>query len=169
MFYGYAIGAKRMSERKKCMEYIRSLEFGKKKELICKSRTEYCIEWYTRKAVKYKRVFIALSIINIAIPQISSILILQTDCSLVSAIFSSVVSFSAALLALLNVKDRWTRYRKEAEYIKKEYTLYCLQASPYDGDNPHGTYMCVLEQHMAAEQSDWVKTQKEPGKEIVEE
>lgn len=152
-----------MSEKKECMKYIRSLKYGMYKEEICRVRTEYCLEWYTRKAVKYKLLFISLSIVNIAIPQISAILVLKTECALASAIFSSIVSFSAALLALLDVKERWTRYRAAAEHIKKEYALYCIQVSPYEGSDAHVVYMRLLEQYMAVEQQDWVERQKETG------
>lgn len=153
-----------MREQKACMKYITSLKFGESKEEICKQRTLYCIDWYTRKAILYKRLFILLSIVNVAIPQISTIVVLVNKCPLFSAVLSAVVSFSTALLALLNVKDRWTSYRSTAEIIKRQYTLYCVQAPPFHGDDAHIIYLDMIEQYMAEEHGHWREAQKKsPG------
>lgn len=149
-----------MNERRECRNFINSLAYGVSPKEICKLRTWYCIEWYTKKAIKYKCVFICLSIINIAIPQISAIIVLKGQCALASAVLSSIVSFSTALLALLNVKERWTAYRSAAEVIKREYTLYCIQAPPYQGAEAHVSYLKILEQGMAEEHRHWIGTQK---------
>lgn len=159
----------KMREQKECMHYIDSLKYGGRKEDICKFRTRYCIEWYSRKAITYKRAFIILSIINVAIPQISTIVVLQSDCSLTSAIMSAIVSVSASLLALLNVKDRWTSYRTAVEFIKKQYTLYCVRAVPFQGDDAHSIYLNMIEQYMTEEHGHWVDMQREsPAKDDIE-
>lgn len=150
-----------MSEKKECMTYIDSLDYGMDQGTICKLRTRYCIEWYTKKAVKYKNVFIFLSIINVAIPQISAIIALKGKCSVVSAVLASLVSFTTALLALLNVKERWTAYRSAAENIKRQYTLYCIQAPPYEGQEAHKRYLQILEQGMAEEHGRWIARQQD--------
>lgn len=158
-----------MREQKECMKYINSLKFGESKEEICKLRTQYCVQWYTKKAVLNKRLFILLSIANVAIPQISTIVVLLNERSLFSAILSAVVSFSTALLALLNVKDRWTSYRSTAEIIKRQYTLYCVQAPPFQGDDAHIIYLAMIEQYMAEEHGHWREAQKKaPGQEGTE-
>lgn len=153
-----------MREQKECMEFINSLKYGMGEECICKLRTKYCVEWYTRKAIKYKLFFIVLSVINIAIPQISTLVVMVTQCSVCSAFFSAIVSVSASLLALLNVKDRWTRYRAGAEYIKKEYTFYCARKPPYEGDNAHIAYLSVLEEYMSEEQRNWIDMQRDTAR-----
>lgn len=150
-----------MNEKKECMIYIDSLEFGADPVEICKQRTRYCVEWYTKKAVKYKNIFIFLSIVNVAVPQISAIVALKGKCSVVSAIMASLVSFSTALLALLNVKERWTAYRAAAENIKRQYTLYCIQAPPYEGGEAHRLYLQMLEQGMAEEHGRWIAQQRD--------
>lgn len=150
-----------MSEQKKCEEFIQKLECAAAPKEICKIRTQYCIEWYTRNAVKYKCLFFILSIVNIAIPQISTLVMLGGGGAIFSATMSSIVSFSAALLALLNVRDRWTSYRSAAENIKREYTLYCSRTAPYQGDEAHLLYLQTLEQSMAEEHRHWIDLQKE--------
>lgn len=142
------------------MNFIDSLGQAAFPKEICRLRTRYCVEWYTRKAVKYKYIFLILSITNIAIPQISTIVVMKCECLLASAIMSSIVSFSAALLALLNVRERWTSYRSAAENIKRQYTLYCLQTSPYQGEEAHMVYLQMLEQSMAEEHRQWIDLQK---------
>lgn len=150
-----------MSEKKECMKYIDSLDYKADPRIICKLRTRYCVEWYTRKAVKYKNIFLFLSIVNVAVPQISAIFALQGKCSVVSAILASLVSFSTALLALLNVKERWTAYRSAAENIKRQYTLYCIQAPPYQGEEAHRLYLQMLEEGMAEEHGRWIAQQRD--------
>lgn len=150
----------RMNEKKECMDFIEALGQAASPKEICRLRTQYCLEWYTRKAIKYKYIFLILSIVNIAIPQISTIVIIEGECILASAVMSAIVSFSAALLALLNVRERWTAYRSAAENIKRQYTLYCLQTSPYQGEEAHLRYLQVLEQGMAEEHKHWVGLQK---------
>ncbi|MCM1191841.1 MAG: DUF4231 domain-containing protein [Butyrivibrio sp.] len=149
-----------MREKKECMIYIDSLEYGANPETICRLRTRYCVEWYSKKAARYKNIFIVLSIINIAIPQVSTIVALNGHVSIISAILTSLVSFSTALLALLNVKERWTAYRAAAENIKRQYTLYCIQAPPYQGDEAHRRYLQMLEQGMAEENGRWIAQQQ---------
>lgn len=150
-----------MSEKKECMKYIDSLDYKADPRAICKLRTRYCVEWYARKAVKYKNIFLFLSIVNVAAPQISAIFALQGKCSVASAILASIVSFSTALLALLNVKERWTAYRSAAENIKRQYTLYCIQAPPYHGEEAHRLYLQVLEEGMAEEHGCWIAQQRD--------
>lgn len=150
-----------MSEKKECMKYIDSLDYKADPRAICKLRTRYCVEWYTRKAVTYKNIFLFLSIVNVAAPQISAIFALQGKCSVASAILASIVSFSTALLALLNVKERWTAYRSAAENIKRQYTLYCIQAPPYQGEEAHRLYLQMLEEGMAEEHGRWIAQQRD--------
>lgn len=150
-----------MSEIKECMIYIDSLDFKADPAAICRLRTRYCVEWYTKKAVEYKYIFLILSIVNVAVPQISAIIALQGMCNLASAIMASIVSFSTALLALLNVKERWTAYRSAAENIKRQYTLYCMQAPPYHGEEAHRLYLQVLEKGMAEEHGRWIARQRD--------
>ncbi len=62
----FHVGARmRDGEQKKCMQYIDSLKYGACKEDICKYCTQYCVEWYTRKAIIYKHIFLFLSIYNV--------------------------------------------------------------------------------------------------------
>ena len=150
-----------MNEKKECMRYIDSLDYKADPWTICRLRTRYCVEWYTKEAIKYKNVFLFLSIVNVAVPQISAIIALKGKCNVVSAILASLVSFSTALLALLNVKERWTTYRSAAENIKRQYTLYCIQAPPYQGEEAHRRYLQMLEEGMAEEHGRWLSQQRD--------
>lgn len=158
-------GGGRVREKKECMDFINAVNYGERKEEICRLRTVYCLEWYTRKAIQYKAVFIVLSIVNIAIPQISTILLMKNEYPVAGAVMSAAVSVSASVLALLNVKDRWTSYRSAAEFIKAQYGLYCLKAPPYHGEDPHTVYLCTIEQYMTKEHGNWVKMQNKTTEE----
>lgn len=149
-----------MGEQKETRIFINTLEYGMCKEDICRIRTRYCVEWYTRKAIQYKYLFRFLSVFNILLPQISAIAVLWCQCSIVSTIMTALVSVFTALLALLNVKDKWTSYRSAAEYIKRQYSLYCIKEPPFQGDDAHGIYLSMLEQYMTEEHSHWKEMQK---------
>ena len=38
-------------------EFLEQIQHGKSLKMICSLRTENCLEWYTRRAVFYKRMF----------------------------------------------------------------------------------------------------------------
>lgn len=48
-----------------------------------------------------------------------------------------------------------------AENIKRQYTLYCIQAPPYQGEDAHTRYLQMLEQGMAEEHGHWIAQQKD--------
>lgn len=126
---------------------------------ICRNRTIYCLNWYSRKAIFYKNFFYILSVINIAAPLISSLLTTYFEMNIIGATLSALTSFSASLLALFNVRDKWTNYRSATEYIKNQYILYLANAAPYNVDACHTLYLATIEEYMVKVHSHWYHTQ----------
>ena len=140
--------------------FFNQIQYGKKPEEICCLRTQNCLEWYVRKAIYYKYMFYILSIINLALPLLSALIIVFNEKSNMGAILAAIASLSASLLALYNARDKWTNYRTAAENIKKQYSLYCGKVAPYDDENAHTRYLLMLEQYMSEVHLQWYNTQK---------
>ncbi|MBO5055719.1 MAG: DUF4231 domain-containing protein [Lachnospiraceae bacterium] len=148
-----------MYYNKEITHFFNELAYNLPPQVVCQKRTLYCLNWYTKKAIFYKKLFFILSIINISAPIISGLLLNYSKMELPSAILSALTSFSASLLALCNVRDKWTNYRTAAEYIKKEYTLYMAKIKPYNTENCHAIYLTSIEGYMESIHSHWYNAQ----------
>lgn len=156
-----------MKMQKEIRTLLRDITSSVPSEKICKIRTEACLVWYTKKAITYKRFYYGLSIINVGIPIVVSIVLGNSGSTFWGATLSAIASFSAALLALFSMRDKWIIYRTAAEYIKSQYTLYCAGAMPYHDNGRHTKYLMVLESYMSSVHGQWYaieKSQKEHEK-----
>ena len=143
--------------------FFEQIQYGKKPEEICGMRTKNCLEWYMRKAVFYKRMFYILSIVNLAVPLASTVLMAQDQSTRVGIVLAGVTSLSASLLALYDMREKWIMYRTAAENIKSQYCLYCGKVFPYDKEDAHAKYLLRLEDYMAGVHVQWYALQKEKG------
>lgn len=79
-------------------------------------------EWFVRKAIKCKYRYYILSFITFVCPVISEVLICMPSEAYVIKVITGIIlggsSVAAALLVLLDVKNKWNIYRNEAENIK---------------------------------------------------
>lgn len=139
--------------------FLDGLYYGLSPQIICEKRTIYCLNWYAKKAIHYRFLFFLLSIMNIAAPLISGLLLTYLNKGFISTILSALTSLSASLLALFNVRDKWTSYRSAAEYIKQQYTLYIIKAAPYHTSECHSIYLSTIEDYMANVHSHWYRVQ----------
>ena len=146
-------------------EFLEQIQHGKSLKMICSLRTENCLEWYTRRAVFYKRMFNILSVVNLGVPLVSTALMSLGRGKEIGIILSAITSLSTSLLALYNVREKWTMYRTAAEHIKSQYSLYCGEVFPYDGQDGHAKYLTMLETYMAGIHIQWYDMQKEEKKE----
>lgn len=151
---------KKIRTPKELENFIEKIHPDMKIENICIERTLDCMEWYSRKAVLYKKIFFILSTINIAAPLISTYIISAQEQSMFAAILSVLATFSASMLALFNVNDKWVTYRSASEYLKSQYTLYCAKSSPYNKDDAHIIYINNIETYMTTVHSHWCSFHK---------
>lgn len=95
------------------------------------------LEYYSRQAIFYKRLFLALSvltiILNAGIPVMNQI---NASNKLVITLMSSVNLVIAGVLSLLSVKETWSRYREACEKLKIECNNFNAKACPYNSSNP---------------------------------
>ncbi len=141
--------------------FLKQIKYEKEPVEICSLRTENCLEWYTRKAIFYKRMFYILSIINLGVPLASTIFMSLKSDTNIGIVLATITSLSASLLALYNMREKWTMYRTAAEYIKSQYCLYCGKVYPYDEEDAHVKYLTLLEKYMASVHVQWYSLQKE--------
>lgn len=153
-----------MKNTKETNEFLKDLTLSTTPQNICKARTVYCLNWYSRKANFYKQMYHGLSIINIAAPLLSSIIIsLAPEKDTLVAVLSAIATFCASLLSLFGAKDKWTNYRTAAEFIKTQYTLYLSQSAPYNIKSSDATslYLNTIESHMQNTHAHWVNVQND--------
>lgn len=149
-----------MKNTKEVNDYLTNLTPTSTPHPICQARTIYCLNWYSRKSVFYKTLYYILSIINIIVPLLSSILVITSDeQDMIAAILSSLVSFSASMLSLYCAKDKWTNYRTVAEFIKSHYVLYLSKSAPYHDNNRDSLYLNTIEAKMENVHMHWVNVQ----------
>lgn len=140
--------------------FIEKIRPDQQAESICIERTLDCMRWYSRKAVFYKRFFFILSTINIASPLISTYIISTLELAIAGAVFSALVTFSASMLALFNVNDKWITYRSASEYLKSQYTLYCAKSPPYNNSDADVIYLNNIETYMTTVHAHWCDSHK---------
>lgn len=101
-------------------------------EYICK-RFWYSAVWYMKKAKIYKILFYLFSVLSITLPAISSLLISNknlfnaSNCNIIQffAPFSAALgSISSACIGLFKFQQQWIQYRRTAERLKKELSLF---------------------------------------------
>lgn len=143
--------------------FFEQIQYEKNPVEICSLRTENSLEWYMRKAIFYKRMFYILSIINMGVPLLSTVIMSWDPKTKAGIVLAAVTSFSASLLALYDMREKWLMYRTAAEYIKSQYCLYCGKVFPYDGEDAHEKYLLLLEKYMASVHIQWYGLQKEKG------
>ena len=151
-----------MKNTKETDKFFKSLTDLSMPQDICRARTIYCLNWYSQKATLYKNIYHILSIINIAAPLLSSVIIsISPQKDLLVAILSAIASFCASLLSLFGAKDKWTNYRTTAEFIKTQYTLYLSKSTPYNIKNSDASslYLNTIETQMQNIHSHWVNFQ----------
>ncbi|MBQ2902349.1 MAG: DUF4231 domain-containing protein [Agathobacter sp.] len=149
-----------MKNTKETNDYLSGLTPSFSQNPICKARTIYCLNWYSKNACLYKFIYYALSIINIIVPLLSSLIISFAPAQdKLVAVLSAIASFCASLLSLWGAKDKWTNYRSVAEFIKMHYALYLSQAEPYNTPNSDSLYLNTIEQKMQNTHSHWENTQ----------
>lgn len=161
-----------MKNTKETDEFLKNLTLSTLPHNVCKARTVYCLNWYSRKACFYKQMYHCLSIINIAAPLFSSIIIsLAPEMDVLVAVLSAVATFCASLLSLFGAKDKWTNYRTAAEFIKTQYTLYLSQSAPYNikSSDAISLYLNTIESHMQNTHTHWMNAQNDASETAPED
>ena len=115
--------------------------------------------YYARQAIRYKRIFLILSVLtivlNAGIPVINQI---DDSNKLVITLMSSINLVIAGVLSLLSVKETWSRYREACEKLKIECNNFNAKACPYNSSNyrvNESFFLSTYEEITMAERKLW--------------
>ncbi len=126
-------------------------------DAICRIRTEYCMEWYTKKARKNKLLFYFFTTIGLVCPLLNAVLAVCIECRAATVILSGITTLATAVLGMTNAHSKWDNYRSAAEFLKAEYTLFKGKVEPYDKKGRGAVYIKTIEEFMRETHMRWKK------------
>lgn len=137
---------------------------------VIRERIRTTGQWYIENAIRYKYYFYTLSIVGIVLPLIiSSVNVLGCDYKnlirIVTTIASAIVSLSTGILTFMKCGEKWTLYRSTIEMMKRELTLYWVNAAD---EKALENLVYKLEKIMDKEHNKWEKIQQKDENEIME-
>lgn len=93
--------------------------------------------FYAKKARLYKILFHILTGLTVIMPAIvtaiSSMCTIEPFyCKCAISVISALSTISAGLIGVFSMKEHWTTYRVNCEFLKRELLLYLNSVSPYD-------------------------------------
>lgn len=137
---------------------------------VIRERIRTTGQWYIEHAIRYKYYFYTLSIVGIVLPLlISSVNVLGCDYKnlirIVTTIASAIVSLSTGILTFMKCGEKWTLYRSTIEMMKRELTLYWVNATD---EKALENLIYKLEKIMDKEHNKWEKIQQKDENEIME-
>lgn len=137
---------------------------------VIRERIRTTGQWYIEHAIRYKHYFYILSIVGIVLPLfISSINVIGCDYKniirIITTIASAIVSLSTGILTFMKCGEKWTLYRSTIEMMKRELTLYWVNATD---EKALENLVYKLEEIMDKEHNKWEKIQQKDENEISE-
>lgn len=126
-------------------------------EQICKSRTEYAMRWYIKRANVNKWIYYCFSFIGMLCPLVNAVLAVCMECKVTTVLLSSITSFATSTLAITNARSKWENYRSAAEFLKREYTLFQAKVGVYNEDQRTSVYLQTIEDFMQKVHINWQK------------
>lgn len=126
-------------------------------DAICRIRTEYCMEWYTEKARKNKKLYYFLTTVGLVCPLLNAVLAVCIDCKAATVTLSGITTLAAAALGMTNAQSKWENYRSAAEFLKTEYTMFKGKVEPYDKKGRGAVYIKTIEEFMRETHMRWKK------------
>lgn len=90
-----------------------------------------------------------------------------TAANLLVAILAGCTNIVNSMLALTKWRENWVRYRRSADQIEGELSLYLAQANPYQyPDSRDGRLMARVERIAAQEGESWAETMQQEAETI---
>lgn len=142
--------------------YIEQLVQGIEDEKV-KNRIYNVLVWYVIKAERYKLFEYLLNALTLAVPTVMMILNMAfpADSILGQGAIAGVGTFAAAAKSFSKLHEKRINYRKAAESIKDETTLYINRVGAYAGTDQKAVFLEKIELIVREENAGWVKMEKE--------
>ncbi len=122
------------------------------------------IEWYDRKAVKSKKIYVIFQGSAIVFSAMTPILILLgTEWEkLAAVIVSFLVAVGTAILKTFKYQENWINYRTTCEVLRKEIYYYQAGINEYkDPKDRKGLFIQRVEAFISREHTYWISERKE--------
>lgn len=125
------------------------------------------VEWYVIKARRYKFLEYTLKILTVVMP---TLVVIVQKCWNPKNICTQAVVLGAATITsasgtFLKIHDKRVLYRKSAEQIKEETTLFINHAEPYDKDGSEKVFVVKMHEISANTNSKWGEIEEDNKKE----
>ena len=120
------------------------------------------IGWYDRKSTTNQRWFKLLRFAEIVaaatIPFLSGFAGNSFQIKIAIGALGVLVAVLASLLGLLQLQERWIKYRATAESLRKEKFLFLTQTQPYDKDDAFHLLVQRVEALLSKENTEWTQS-----------
>lgn len=141
---------------------------GKKSDEYIKERYEDQVNWYDKKAIRYKNFNDRFRILTILVGSVVPVLALM-DYPLartLTVILSALVAILMGVLNYFKFEEKWHNYRSTCETLKKEKYYYQYKINEYgDTKNPDELFIQRVEAIISREHTQWLRIEKSKKKE----
>lgn len=132
-------------------------------EMYLSERIDNQIKWYDKKAIQFKRNYELLSLLNIIVSALITILsglfISPTSIAVIIAILSAGITVSNLVITLKKYQELHLQYRLVCEKLKQEKYLYLTKSGDYQStssvDNIDNLFIERMESIMTTEVGNW--------------
>lgn len=127
-----------------------------------RSRIEYLLDWYNKKATRCKikyYIFASIGIVGPAlITLISSYKCFQESC--IVPVISTISAICAGILVLTRWQEGWIRYRSTVELIKSKLSIYIVETKSItdkEKQKKDEEFIKCIEEIVQNENYEWIK------------
>ena len=138
-----------------------------KEDSIIDQRFKICLKWYIHKACGYKMLFCIHTLISGSCPLITVAVtnVMADNNMTISKIIVSALSVIAGVsvvtVNMLRPKEKWTKYRTTAEFLKRARAQYLLTSEQTEDENEkrklRQKFLEEIEALMEEENREWEK------------
>lgn len=127
-----------------------------------KERIDNQFDWYDKKSTSYQKRYKVLKVIEILasvmIPFLSGYMDNGIEgIGILIGILGIVIAAIEGLLYVYNYQENWLKYRKAAEFLKREKLLYLTASGPYKKNKTLNTLVVRIENYTEHENQEWVQ------------
>lgn len=128
-----------------------------------KNQVRNALEWYVIKACRYRTMEHILNGVTLAVPALLVILnkCVPGDCIVGQLVTAASGTFAAAAKSFSKLHDKRICYRRSAEEIKSETTLYIHQAGIYEAGNRNTIFVNRINEIRRNENNSWAEIEND--------
>ncbi|HOV69027.1 MAG TPA: DUF4231 domain-containing protein [Clostridia bacterium] len=135
-------------------------------EEYLKDRVDNQIGWYSKKSKINKRLYIGLTISQMAVSATIPLFSFLLNINWVIAALGIIITISTGLIQLFKCHEKWLQYRQTCEVLKREKLLYLNKIQPYNDEAQFETFVRNIEGVISHEVNCWVQINKNERNDI---